>query len=79
MAWERHFFIDQSQSLNLFVETPTLDKLTKMHFYTWNKGLKTGCYYMRSRGGIASVSIAVDPSPTQQTNNEEQECLSCSA
>jgi ribonucleoside-diphosphate reductase alpha chain len=79
MAWERHFFIDQSQSLNLFVETPTLDKLTKMHFYTWSKGLKTGCYYMRSRGGVASVSIAVDPSSKQQNNNEEQECLSCSA
>jgi ribonucleotide reductase alpha subunit len=79
MAWERHFFIDQSQSLNLFVETPTLDKLTKMHFYTWSKGLKTGCYYMRSRGGVASVSIAVDPASKQQNNNEEQECLSCSA
>ena len=83
MAWERHFFIDQSQSLNLFVESPTLDKLTKMHFYTWNKGLKTGCYYMRSRGGVASVSIAVDPSqkPSEikEHEEEEEECLSCSA
>jgi ribonucleoside-diphosphate reductase alpha chain len=64
MAWERHFFIDQSQSLNLFVENPNLEKLTKMHFYTWSKGLKTGCYYMRSRGGVSSVSFAIDPKLT---------------
>jgi ribonucleotide reductase alpha subunit len=83
MAWERHFFIDQSQSLNLFVENPTLEKLTKMHFYSWNKGLKTGCYYLRSRGGVSSVSVAVDPNLLGNKNSKEKddetECLSCSA
>ena len=49
MAADRGKFIDQSQSLNLFMATPTANKLTAMHFYAWKKGLKTGIYYLRTR------------------------------
>jgi ribonucleoside-diphosphate reductase alpha chain len=47
MAADRGLFIDQSQSLNLFVEAPNMGKLTSMHFHAWKKGLKTGMYYLR--------------------------------
>ena len=46
MAADRGKFIDQSQSLNLFIADPTVNKLTAMHFYAWKKGLKTGMYYL---------------------------------
>ena len=80
MAHERQFFIDQSQSLNLFMETPTLEKLTKMHFYTWKKGLKTGCYYLRSRAAVSSVSVTLSPTSTsKEGQQDENNCISCSA
>lgn len=62
MAADRQFFIDQSQSLNLFLAEPNLDTLTKMHIYGWKKGLKTGSYYIRSRPPIATPHFALDPS-----------------
>ena len=48
MAADRGAFIDQSQSLNLFVESPSIGKLSSMYMYAWKKGLKT-TYYLRSR------------------------------
>lgn len=74
MAVERQFFIDQSQSLNLFVTNPSLDLLTKIHFYGWKNGLKTGCYYIRSRAPVSSINFAIDPSLQQN-----QTCEACSA
>lgn len=65
MAADRQFFIDQSQSLNLFLAEPNLDTLTKMHIYGWKKGLKTGSYYIRSRPPIATPHFALDPSLTK--------------
>jgi ribonucleoside-diphosphate reductase alpha chain len=75
MAAERQWFIDQSQSFNLFVAEPSLDKLTKMHFYGWKKGLKTGSYYIRTKPQHFSQNFTVDPS----AEKEEEECLVCSA
>ena len=60
MAADRGAFICQSQSLNLFVESPTTSKLTSMHFYAWKKGLKTGMYYLRSQAAAQAVQFTVE-------------------
>jgi ribonucleoside-diphosphate reductase alpha subunit len=54
-------FICQSQSLNLFVADPSYAKLTSMHFYAWKKGLKTGCYYLRTKAAVMAQKVTVDP------------------
>ena len=59
MAAERGAFIDQSQSLNLFVAAPSTSKLTSMHFYSWRQGLKTGCYYLRTRPAADAIQFTV--------------------
>ena len=61
MAAARGAFIDQSQSLNLFVPDPTYSKLTSMHFYGWKSGLKTGCYYLRTKAPVMAQKFTVDP------------------
>ena len=59
MAAERGAFIDQSQSLNLFMAAPNTSKLTSMHFYSWRQGLKTGCYYLRTRPAADAIQFTV--------------------
>jgi len=59
MSAERGYFIDQSQSLNLFMENPNAGKLTSMHFYAWKKGLKTGMYYLRSKAASSAIKFTV--------------------
>lgn len=59
MAGERGQFIDQSQSLNLFVENANLGKLTSMHFYAWKEGLKTGMYYLRTKSAVDAIKFTV--------------------
>ncbi len=54
-------FICQSQSLNLFVADPSVAKLSSMHFYSWKKGLKTGCYYLRTKSAVMAQKFTVDP------------------
>jgi len=61
MAAARGAFIDQSQSLNLFVADPNYAKLTSMHFYAWKTGLKTGCYYLRTKAPVVAQKFTVDP------------------
>jgi ribonucleotide reductase alpha subunit len=61
MAAGRGAFICQSQSLNLFVADPNYAKLTSMHFYAWKKGLKTGCYYLRTKAPVAAQKFTIDP------------------
>ena len=68
MAADRGVFIDQSQSMNLFVESPTLSKLSSMHFYAWKAGLKTGMYYLRSKAKARPQQFSL-----------EAECTACSA
>ncbi|CDS13792.1 Putative Ribonucleoside-diphosphate reductase [Lichtheimia ramosa] len=60
MAADRGAFIDQSQSLNIFIGEPNFGKLTSMHFYGWKKGLKTGMYYLRSRPAVDAIKFTVD-------------------
>ena len=67
MARDRAPFICQSQSLNLFLSDPSYSKLTSMHFYAWKSGLKTGCYYLRTKGAATAQKFTVEP------------CLTCSA
>ncbi len=60
MAADRGAFICQSQSLNLFVDSPTISKLTSMHFYGWKKGLKTGMYYLRTQAATQAVQFTIE-------------------
>tara|TARA_B110000483_G_scaffold74267_1_gene92440 strand:- start:9484 stop:11742 length:2259 start_codon:yes stop_codon:yes gene_type:complete len=68
MAADRGHFIDQSQSMNLFMESPTLSKMSSMHMYAWKSGLKTGMYYLRSKAKARPIQFSL-----------EAECTSCSA
>ena len=60
MARHRGYFIDQSQSLNLFMEGATISKLTSMHFYAWKSGLKTGMYYLRTKSAIDAIKFTLE-------------------
>jgi ribonucleotide reductase alpha subunit len=62
MARDRGRFIDQSQSLNLFMESPTASKLSSMHMYAWEQGLKTGMYYLRSKAKARPIQVTLEPS-----------------
>ena len=64
MSRQRGYFIDQSQSLNLFMEGATMSKLTSMHFYAWKSGLKTGMYYLRTKSPVDAIKF------TLKTNSE---------
>eukprot|EP01127_Copromyxa_protea_P009319 TRINITY_DN2190_c0_g1_i2.p1 TRINITY_DN2190_c0_g1~~TRINITY_DN2190_c0_g1_i2.p1 ORF type:complete len:803 (-),score=166.60 TRINITY_DN2190_c0_g1_i2:119-2503(-) len=62
MSADRGAFIDQSQSFNAFMATPTKAKVTSMHFHSWKKGLKTGMYYLRTQPAAAAIQFTVDQS-----------------
>lgn len=66
MAADRGAYICQSQSLNLFVPSPNFGKLTSMHFYAWEKGLKTGMYYLRTKAAADAIKFTVDQSALQE-------------
>ncbi len=69
MARDRGCFVDQSQSMNLFMESPTASKLSSMHMYAWKAGLKTGIYYLRSKAKARAIQYSLAP----------EECTMCSA
>ena len=69
MARDRAPFICQSQSLNLFLAEPTPSKVSSMHFYAWKTGLKTGCYYLRTKAAAKAQQFTVEPPA----------CVTCSA
>jgi ribonucleoside-diphosphate reductase alpha subunit len=83
MAADRGAFICQSQSLNLWLEDPTYNTLTSMHFYAWSKGLKTGIYYLRRRGKHQAQQFTIEPEKDEETpqfvSQEEEICEMCSA
>lgn len=60
MAADRGAFIDQSQSMNIHLQNPTMGKLTSCHFYGWEKGLKTGMYYLRTQAASRAIQFTVD-------------------
>eukprot|EP00588_Corethron_pennatum_P012935 CAMPEP_0194282514 /NCGR_PEP_ID=MMETSP0169-20130528/23269_1 /TAXON_ID=218684 /ORGANISM="Corethron pennatum, Strain L29A3" /LENGTH=962 /DNA_ID=CAMNT_0039027857 /DNA_START=253 /DNA_END=3141 /DNA_ORIENTATION=+ len=80
MAADRGRFIDQSQSMNLFISSPTSQKLTAMHFYAWKKGLKTGMYYLRTRPAAKAIQYTVNTAGITGAIprvDDEGGCLSC--
>ena len=68
MAADRGHYVDQSQSMNLFVESPTIGKLSSMHMYAWKSSLKTGMYYLRSKAKARPIQFSLEP-----------ECEACGA
>ena len=60
MSRQRGYFIDQSQSLNLFMEDANYSKLTSMHFYAWKSGLKTGMYYLRTKSAVNAIKFTLN-------------------
>ena len=88
MAADRAPFIDQTQSMNLWLSTPTFGKVNSMHMYAWKKGLKTGMYYLRSRSAVDAVKVTVSSEKVAKEDfiksqvtesNEPEDCLTCSA
>ena len=88
MSADRAPFIDQTQSMNLWLSTPTFGKVNSMHMYAWKKGLKTGMYYLRSRSAVDAVKVTVSSEKVAKDsyintaikqNNEPEDCETCSA
>ena len=78
MAADRGAFICQSQSMNLWVEDPTYNTLTSMHFYSWKKGLKTGIYYLRRKAKHQAQQFTIEPE-RKQLEQQDEICEMCSA
>jgi ribonucleoside-diphosphate reductase alpha chain len=67
MSRQRGYFIDQSQSLNLFMQDANYAKLTSMHFYAWKSGLKTGMYYLRTKSAVNATQFTVSNKKKEET------------
>jgi ribonucleoside-diphosphate reductase alpha chain len=87
LAADRGAYICQSQSLNVFMENANFGKLTSMHFYGWEKGLKTGMYYLRTKAATDAIKFTVDKSVveesvaqsiTNQSIEYQQAAIACS-
>jgi len=82
MAADRAPYVDQSMSMNLFMDNPTHERLTSMHFYAWSKGLKTGMYYLRTRASADAIKVTLSPETVEAAacrRDNPQDCLMCSA
>ena len=79
MAADRGPYICQSQSLNLWMEDPVYNKLTSMHFYAWEKGLKTGIYYLRRKAKHQAQQFTIEPETKENVEEQEEICEMCSA
>ncbi len=86
LSADRARHVDQSQSMNLHIRDLTFDKFNSMHMYGWNKGLKTGCYYLRSQEAVTAQKFTVDESALKNAtytppkiNGPSEECIVCSA
>ena len=81
-AADRGAYICQSQSLNIFMENANFGKLTSMHFYGWERGLKTGMYYLRTKAATDAIKFTVDKAiveqPSAQTIEDQQAAIACS-
>ncbi len=82
LAADRGAYICQSQSLNIFMENANFGKLTSMHFYGWEKGLKTGMYYLRTKAATDAIKFTIDKNvvaqPTAKSLEEAQAEVACS-
>lgn len=85
MAADRGAFIDQSQSLNIFMENANFKKMSSMHFYGWKSGLKTGMYYLRTKAATDAIKFTVEKkykeapvAKTEEERQEEEAAMACS-
>ena len=79
-AVARGAFVDQSQSMNIFMAEPNYQRLSSSHFYGWKNGLKTGMYYLRTKPSADAIKFTIDPNLTKEVNKEKDDtCYSCSA
>ena len=78
MSADRGAFICQSQSMNIFMENVNFGKLTSMHFYAWEKGLKTGMYYLRTKAAVDAIKFTVDAEMMKSRSDAGMEAISCS-
>ena len=69
---DRGVFIDQTQSMNLFMANPNYKRLTSMHFYAWKKHLKTGMYYLRSKSSANAGKFSIDPELEKRIREKQQ-------
>jgi ribonucleoside-diphosphate reductase alpha chain len=76
LAADRGAFIDQSQSLNLFIQSPNIGQLSSMYFYAWKKGLKT-TYYLRSRPATRIAKATVETSAVACSLENPEACEAC--
>ena len=79
MSRHRGYFIDQSQSLNLFMENANMAKLTSMHFYAWKSGLKTGMYYLRTKSAVDAIKFTLKNDKKEQPEPAMAEATTVSA
>lgn len=79
LSADRGAFICQSQSMNLWIEDPTYNTLTSMHFYSWKKGLKTGIYYLRRKAKHQAQQFTIEPEERESKKDKEEICEMCSA
>lgn len=82
MAADRGVFIDQSQSMNLWMAEPNPNKISNMHIYSWKKGLKTGMYYLRTKAASQAIQSLGIEKPQERTFKppiEDEDCLFCSS
>jgi ribonucleoside-diphosphate reductase subunit M1 len=62
-------FIDQMQSLNIFMAEPDFQRLNSSHFWGWKNGLKTGMYYLRSKPSSNAIKFTIDPTTIKECEN----------
>lgn len=85
MAADRGIYIDQTQSMNVYMENPDFSKMNKMLFYAWKKGLKTGSYYFRTTAGKSAIKFTVESETEKQIDeaycsiDNPDDCMACSA
>jgi ribonucleoside-diphosphate reductase alpha chain len=79
MAADRGAYICQSQSLNVFMENPNFGKLSSMHFYSWERGLKTGMYYLRTKAATDAIKFTVDKKYKTETIPAQAESVMAKA
>ena len=72
-AADRGAFICQSQSMNVFVDEPNFGKMTSMHFYAWERGLKTGMYYLRTKAAADAIKFTVDAEMLRDQKEKDRE------
>jgi len=78
-AKARGAFVDQTQSMNIFMSEPDYQRLGSSHFWAWKNGLKTGMYYLRSKPSTDAIKFTIDPNLVNRKVEAEQTCDSCSA